>query len=234
MALPIARQIFLLDTELPATGTIGYIALISPNTFTGNYTFNQSTDIFTTSVNHGLVTGSRIRLSVSGGTLPAPDSGIVNSITDYFCIKESNTTFKIARTLAEANSNTPITFSDAGSGTQTVTEQPLNASQNNPDPLSVVLNKELSSGGGYSSRIPMTDVGNASLLNGEVVKNISFILTGDVTGYTYRYYQLILGGSGTIGNTSGTQSFLIAENTNVLINSGSSRYVLLNPAFSSP
>ncbi len=237
MALPLNRLQTLLNTELPSTGNIGYIALISNTVHTGTFTLNTGTGVITlgTTPTIPLVNGCRVRLT-STGTLPTVTSGTaLNSITDYFWRAITSTTGKLYRTLEDANSDTnAIGFTNSGSGTLTLTEQALNGSSANPDPLNVVLSKELPNSGGYTQRIPLTDVGAAQVVNLGVEKNIAFTLVGDAVGYTYRYYQFIIGGSQTIGNTTGTQSFLIPETVNKTVNSGSPNYVLLSARLTSP
>jgi plastocyanin len=169
MTLPIARLQALLDTELPNTGTIGYIALISPTVHTSTVTLDSGTGLLTTPTAHNFVTGCRIRLTNSGGALPGVSSGaaIVNSV-DYFVAMNSgtsSTTFRLARTLTDAQAGTLITWANNGTGTHTVTEQLLNGSLANPDPLSVVLSKEMPVGGGYSSRIPVSNLGASVIVS---------------------------------------------------------------------
>ena len=236
MALPLTRLQILLNTELPASGTIGYIALIQNVTHTGTFTLDFGTDLITLATTPvvPLATGCRVRIS-SSGTLPGVNGTTLSNTTDYFWRVSTATTGKLYRTLLDAQNDTnAIDFSNSGTGTLTFTEQALNGSTANPDPLNVVLSKELPSGGGYTQRIAMTDLGNAAIVNNGVEKNISFTLTGDSTGYTFRYYQLIIGGLQTIGNTTGTQSFLVAESTNKTVNSGNPNYTLITPRLTSP
>lgn len=63
--------------------------------------------------NHGLVTGDRVRLS---GV--ADLTGVANSPAgeSYFAIRLDNNEFQVATTLANANTPTPVTFTDGGSG----------------------------------------------------------------------------------------------------------------------
>lgn len=237
MALPLTRLQTLLDTELPNSGIIGYIALIQNVTYTGTFTINTATDVITlgSTPTTPLATGCRGRIT-STGTLPGVNTGIaLSSTTDYYWRVITSTTGKLYRTLEDCQADTnAIDFSNSGSGTLTFTEQALNASLANPDPLNVVLSKELPSGGGYSSRIAMNNLGASVIISNRAEKSIAFTLTGDATGYTYRYYQLIIGGSATIGNTTGTQSYLIGETVNKTVNSGNPNYTFLTCRLSSP
>lgn len=76
---------------------------------------DAGTDTFT-KANHGFLTGLKIQISTSSA-LPAPLAGS----TDYFVIKVTDNTFKLASSLVNANAGTPINLSDAGTGNQTVT-----------------------------------------------------------------------------------------------------------------
>jgi plastocyanin len=238
MTKPIARLLEALDFMMPSTGIIGYIALINGNTFTSTTTLDSATGLFTTPTANLYVTGTRIRLTNSGGALPGVSSGAaINTSTDYFVTMNagtSATTYRLARTLADAQAGTTIAWANNGTGTHTVTEQQLNATATNPDPLNVVLSKELPNAGGYSARIPINNIGAAQIVNNRAEKNITFTLTGDSTGYIYRYYQIIMGGTSAIGNTTGNQGTLIAESSNVTVNSGTPKPVFLRDFLSSP
>jgi len=239
MALPISRLLTLLDTELPNTGVIGYIALIQNVTHTGAFTIDTATDLITLSTTPvlPLATGCRFRITTTG-TLPGVASGpAIATGTDYFWRVTTATTGRAYRTLDDALNNTnAIDFSNAGSGTLTFTEQILNATAANPDPLSVVLSKELPNSGGYSTRVSINNIGPSTIVSNGAEKTISFTLTGDATGYTYRFYQLIMGlsASSTIGNTNGAQGYLVQESANVTVNTGTPRFVLLRNRLTSP
>lgn len=67
---------------------------------------------------HGLATGEGIgRLSNSGGALP---TGLDNA-TDYWAINVDADHFQVANSRANALAGTPVTFSDDGTGTHTIT-----------------------------------------------------------------------------------------------------------------
>lgn len=237
MPLPLAATLTSLDALLPNTGTIGFIALIQNVTFTGVCTLDNTTDTWTALVATGFVVGNRIRITNVGGTLPGVASGVaISSSVDYFTVPITSTTFKLSRSLGEAQAGVPIVvdFANNGTGTQTITEQILNSSVANPDPLNVVLSKELPAGGGYSTRQAVTNVGASVVVSNRAEKNITFTLTGDATGYIYRYYQLVIGGTSAIGNLTGTQSYFTPEGSNITVNSGSPKFVFLRAFLSSP
>ncbi len=84
------------------------------------FTADSGTDLLTIGspvLDDLIQTGNIATLSVSGGSLATP----FQSNVKYYMIRVSSTTFKLATTLANANSNTPIDITAIGSGTQTVT-----------------------------------------------------------------------------------------------------------------
>lgn len=75
---------------------------------------DDSTDIITTSID--IPTGTKI-VFTSTTTVPA---GLTAS-TDYWCVRQSSTTIKVASTYLNAWSDTTIDITDTGTGTHTVT-----------------------------------------------------------------------------------------------------------------
>lgn len=75
-----------------------------------------ATDICTAAA-HGWQTGVKLQVSNSGGALP---SGLL-AVTDYFVIKLTADTFKLAESLVLANAGTAVDITDAGTGTHTAT-----------------------------------------------------------------------------------------------------------------
>lgn len=231
MPLPYTELQSILDNYLPNTGNVGYIALIQNVTHTSTYTVDSTTDVITLGATPStpLATGCRFRVTNSGGAVPGVSGTALSTTTDYFWRVITATTGKMFRTLADAQANTnAVDFVNNGTGTQTFTEQSLNASTAGPDPLNVVLSKELPAGLGYSSRIAVGSLGASNIVSNRAEKNVTFTLTStDSTGYTYRYYQLIKGGSATIGDQTGTQSYLTQESSNVTVNSSTPRFVFI-------
>jgi hypothetical protein len=86
---------------------------------TDDFTADAGTDVctYTTTTDnpHNLLTGTRVRLTTTT-TLPA---GLATA-TDYYLIKVSNTTFKLATSYANAIAGTAINITDAGTGTHTI------------------------------------------------------------------------------------------------------------------
>jgi hypothetical protein len=89
------------------------------STRTATFTADAGTDIMTytstTSIPSNLLTGTRCRCTTSG-TLPA---GLATA-TDYYLIKVSDTTYKLATSYANAIAGTQINITDAGTGTHTL------------------------------------------------------------------------------------------------------------------
>lgn len=89
------------------------------STRTATFTADAGTDIMTytstTSIPSNLLTGTRCRCTTSG-TLPA---GLATA-TDYYLIKVSDTTYKLATSYANAIAGTQIDITDAGTGTHTL------------------------------------------------------------------------------------------------------------------
>lgn len=100
-------------TTTTAQGTTNTLA------FGDTFTADASTDTMTwTSVTNrpsNILTGTRIRLTTTT-TLPAP----LATATDYYYIKVSDTTYRLATTYANAIAGTQINITDAGTGTHTL------------------------------------------------------------------------------------------------------------------
>lgn len=84
------------------------------------FTADAGTDVctFTSSANFpsNILVGTRVRLTTTT-TLPA---GLATA-TDYYVIRVSDTTFKLATSYANAVAGTQINITDAGTGTHTIT-----------------------------------------------------------------------------------------------------------------
>lgn len=84
--------------------------------FTDTFTADASTDTITwtstTNIPSNILTGTRVRLTTST-TLPAP----LATATDYYVIKLTDSTCKLATSYANAIAGTAINITDAGTGT---------------------------------------------------------------------------------------------------------------------
>jgi hypothetical protein len=79
--------------------------------------FTAATTDICTAVGHGMVTGSAVQVSNSGGALPTG----LSAATTYFAIVLTTDTFKLATSRANALAGTAIDITGAGTGTQTAT-----------------------------------------------------------------------------------------------------------------
>lgn len=80
-------------------------------TFNGGTAVNVTTDLFTIT-NHGFVTGQKVLYGIGGGTVI---TGLTDA-TDYYVIKVSANTFKLATTLVNAIAGTAINITVVGVG----------------------------------------------------------------------------------------------------------------------
>ena len=80
---------------------------------------NTTTDIITYTA-HGLATGDIITWVLSSGALPVCGSPTFAVLTNYYAIRVTADTFKIARTLADALTGTAIDITAAATGVYTI------------------------------------------------------------------------------------------------------------------
>jgi len=95
------------------TGT-GSRVLINSNTFTAS----SSSGLLLTYTND-FNTFTKVRFTNSGGALPTG----LSAGTDYYLVRVSATTARVATSLANAIAGTVVAFTDAGTGTHTMTIQ---------------------------------------------------------------------------------------------------------------
>lgn len=98
-------------TAQATTNTLG-----QSDTFTADASSDVCTWTSTASIPSNILTGTRVRLTTTT-TLP----GGLAIATDYYVIRVSDTTFKLATSYADAIAGTAINITDAGTGTHTVT-----------------------------------------------------------------------------------------------------------------
>jgi hypothetical protein len=202
------------DTQFPSSGTIGHATLLKGDlTLNLGVSVNASAGEFTAS-GHGFVTGSRV--TVAGTTLPTP---LVAS-TDYYAIRISASTIKLATTLANAIAGTFIALSDAGSAVQ-LNEQRLVAT----DRLEVLLNKEISHPN-FPNRRAITNVGaasiNASTGVAEKEPNSFLLSITSATSLQFRHVLLLLGAgvSSTLGSATGVDAFYLSDEGDLTLVTG--------------
>lgn len=98
-------------TAQATTNTLG-----QSDTFTADAGTDVCTWTSVVNIPSNVLTGTRVRLTTTT-TLPA---GLATA-TDYYVIRVTDTTFKLATTFANAVAGTAINITDAGTGTHTVT-----------------------------------------------------------------------------------------------------------------
>jgi hypothetical protein len=82
----------------------------------GTATFDSTTDLMTCA-SYDIASFTRVQVSNSGGALPAP----LAASTDYWTVRQSSSTSKLATTYANAVAGTTIDLTTNGSGTNTAT-----------------------------------------------------------------------------------------------------------------
>lgn len=97
-------------TAQATTNTLGY-----GDTFTADASTDIITMTSTTNIPSNILTGTRVRLTTTT-TLP----GGLALATDYYVIKVTDSTFKLATSYANAVAGTAINITDAGTGTHTM------------------------------------------------------------------------------------------------------------------
>jgi hypothetical protein len=98
-------------TAQATTNTLG-----QSDTFTADDTTDICTYTSTANNPSNILTGTRVRLTTTT-TLPAP----LATATDYYVIKATDSTFKLATTYANAVAGTAINITTTGTGTHTIT-----------------------------------------------------------------------------------------------------------------
>lgn len=97
-------------TAQATTNTLGY-----GDTFTADASTDIITMTSTANIPSNILTGTRVQLTTTT-TLPAG----LSLATNYFVIKVTDSTFKLATTYANAIAGTAINITDAGTGTHTM------------------------------------------------------------------------------------------------------------------
>jgi hypothetical protein len=222
MAVPKSTLADVLNDHFATSSTL--YALLLDNALQTNLsvTANPATNTFTSVVPHKLVTGSRVRVAAAAGGGNFVPTGLSSSV-DVFVIRDTATAFRVAATLADAQSGTEIDFTDAGQGV-VINEQQLIAD----DPLAVLINHELpSTSPGYATR-PASTVGVSSLTPTLARKDCSAISLSPSGGsLAYRHLLILSGASSTVGQISGQVEKLFTEPALVTINNGESKVIVL-------
>jgi flagellin-like hook-associated protein FlgL len=110
-----------------------------------DFSVDATTDILTVT-NGTYATGSTLQLSTTD-TLP----GGLSENTTYYVIRISDTQIQLATSLANARSGTAIDITDAGIGTQKLTQQALADNMRNVDHVTQILSQV----GAYEERVTL-------------------------------------------------------------------------------
>lgn len=190
---PDSELLFQCDQYHPSTGLIRHIALLTSSLqLNVAFSANATSNVLTFTVAQPFQTGGRIRVA-STATLPTP----LVAGADYFVIRLTATTFKLATTLANAIGAIEIDLMDAGGGTLTAIEQALIRT----DPIAVMLSKEYASFPGYTARFPITNAGPAIIVLAKAQKSQTINITNSGTvNIEIGHCLIIRGGSATIGD----------------------------------
>lgn len=201
---------FLNNAIWAANSTVGYLALLKSGIFSVGVTADAGTDILTTASAHGLVSGTRVRIT-SSGSLPTG----LSSSTDYYAGVLSATTLKM-----QSASGTDIGFSDNGTGTLTLQGQLLTTA----DPLAVLVNNEVA-GNGYARQAIAVGSPAYNADPEKAVKLVSTTFTASGGTIAFRHTLVIHGGNSTAGNSTGNLGWLGTESADLTISSGYSRTI---------
>lgn len=167
------------------------LALLDGTQASYNFTVDPSSGTFT-AANHNFVNGVRIQLTNSGGALPA---GTVTGRT-YYCVNVASNTFQ----LASAIDGDALPVGNAGSGTNTVTEMPLDET----DGMNILIRHEINYQQAAARPHYIPDAAVADYLNRLAYlaqKNITFTPTAGTI--TFRYSLLIRNGATIAGDITG-------------------------------
>lgn len=168
-----------------------YGILLKDEFSTFQVTFNQASDTLTTTTSNDVVNGLRVRLSNSGGAMPAE----FNSATTYYLVGNDSATNSFQ--LAASKDGDPISFSSNGSGIHSITEQPYTAE----DDFDVLVRHEVSYDS--SQRYAFT-IGTASVSNGVVAAPKVTLAWFPTTEIPYRWFVVIRDGSSSPGDPGGS------------------------------
>jgi hypothetical protein len=193
------------NTGLPTAGPWS-VALLNDVRASFSCTINTGTDIITTSAAHGYVNTQRVVVQTTG-TMPTSTPQITN--TGVYYVKNSGsptaTDFQVSATPGGA----AINFTAGGTGVLSISDVALDQlTQSAPLSAGEIISKELSSGAYQGLTVRPTATVPAFTLNTSNPRNQTTATavidnsagTGDIT---FNAAVLILGGSTTIGNTTG-------------------------------
>lgn len=198
-----------IEANYPVSGTNFHIMLL--NDLRSSYTFgsgNVSGSTLTITGND-FENGTRI---VLGGTVPAPlATGTIGSMSDtgivaitgtaYYVVNKSGSNFQLSATKGGSN----ITLTNTGSGTMTISDVPLDATD---DTVSEWVRKEVASYQSPATRqayTPTTATTDTAISGAKLTEqSVSFDNTSGGGSIVFDKAAMVRGGSATPENTTGT------------------------------
>jgi len=176
IALPVTAT-FASSTAMPGipvseNRSFGVVAAIT-NSAPVAAAFTAAISDVCTSVAHGFLTGLKVQLTTTT-TLPAG----LSLATDYWVIKLTADTFKLAASLADALAGTAVNITDTGTGTHTITPAVIGGAsvklQGSMDDTTYV-DLPLKASGDATKSANITSTANVLLYEAEL--NVNFVRT---------------------------------------------------------
>lgn len=236
MPASLSSRAAILDSAIPGSGDVGYFILCNATYASVTFTINTSTDVITTSSAHGLVTGTRVRISAAT-TQPNVDLGsgtvALSASLDLFFRSITSTTGTLHQTFADADGNTnAVDFIDSGSGTLTLNEQALiggsiSDAEADYDDVAVWVNHEITHAD--YSRFLVSGVGSASASTAQKpVYSANLSVNSPNGDLTFRHYVYLHGGISTPGDATCDWAYYTSESANQTLSEGTAYTIALN------
>lgn len=207
-------------TAQSTTNTLGRSA-----TFTAVAATDLCTYTSTTSLPSNILTGTRVRFTTTT-TLPAG----LSLATDYYVIRVSDTTYKVASSYANSVAGTAIDITDAGTGTHTISWL-LPRYTNGNGVNAIIFNSNATPLGAGTPNLSLSDYSNSSQVTaratpsvlpiGKTAASNSHILYTGATGTGKYNYMMPLqaGDSGIsqVNSITNSTSYVSGEYTVALV-----------------
>lgn len=207
-------------TAQATTNTLGRTATFTADTSTEIMTYTS-----TTSLPSNLLTGTRVQVSTTT-TLPAP----LAAATNYYLIRVTDTTFKLATTYANAIAGTAIDITTTGTGTHTVAWL-LPRYTNGAGVNAIIFNSNATALGAATPNMSLPDYSNSAQVTGRATpavlpigksaaSNSHIIYTGATGTGKYNYMMPLQSGDSGISQINSIQnsvSYVSGEYTVALV-----------------
>ncbi len=207
-------------TAQATTNTLGRTATFTADTSTEIMTYTS-----TTSLPSNLLTGTRVQVSTTT-TLPAP----LAAATNYYLIRITDTTFKLATTYANAIAGTAIDITTTGTGTHTVAWL-LPRYTNGAGVNAIIFNSNATALGAATPNMSLPDYSNSAQVTGRATpavlpigksaaSNSHIIYTGATGTGKYNYMMPLQAGDSGISQINSIQnsvSYVSGEYTVALV-----------------